>query len=738
MDPIIISALFSKVESQLVSIAGPAPAAGYSVLRAKAGLSDQAASRAAGYYGERAAVANRGKTGYAPVIPDPHALIRLYHQGANVDALGLLPNFGIDMTADNGAAGTSESDAWANIVAYAATAAPLDYALRASRRAGKAPEGETTEAAIELDFHLHRAGFSRQGDKDLIVAPYYHWSTHDAQRLAWMGLVDAGGYSRLVAAAGCVMQSDADFALYLSQYYPSADQVAKWDTRGLLDLIANGDEFGFLGNGGSAKGVYYAGIHGVGVGQTPLPGEPAGAPNWYDLIVKANRPIPGFGEMRVMSHRLRPSPDGGGKSVVKNAPAWTNNETRAALRLHGYADSIIDRLVGLVPEPINIRIINHVLTETLKHKELTAAAQAVMGEGVDWVKNAFLDHGFTDAVATVTANAFRQSAWDSANAERLELQKQIRAEGRRAVLEQYELGLLPTDNAVLGLQDDFVDAEMALQMLEQIDDKIRTEYVKVATGEVRNAFLAGKLSVEQVGGQLGVLGVNAARQAYYIQQWVWEKNDRQRMLATGEILAALKRGLLTADAAYLRLVNVGWTAPDAMIEVAIIENDLIDAAQKTATAEENKRIAEQLKAQREAQAEAKRQAAEQARQARDILKHEQEAMRLPLEQAAAVNKYAAEALHQLALYNKAAAKKDQLAMDEAVDRAAAAYQELVALGYKGEQLFPEVTNVVSEIVPVAIPQPPESEGTGPAPAAPTPKPGSAPDAGGGPGNPPTA
>ena len=83
------------------------------------------------------------------------------------------------------------------------------------------------------------------------------------------------------------------------------------------------------------------------------PGEAPEGSGWWDkLQFRAGVPLPSFGQAVTLQHRLRPVAAGAMNSVVPGAPAWTAENTADMLRAGGYTQPVIDRLMGLVQEPI--------------------------------------------------------------------------------------------------------------------------------------------------------------------------------------------------------------------------------------------------------------------------------------------------------------------------------------------------------------------------------------------------
>jgi hypothetical protein len=752
MGPLLVGAALKGIESQLTTIIGPAAAAGDLMFRADIGLPDCAVTRKAEQYQQQVSATNRDAINYCNPVLDVHALIETIHKQVpdegDQNLWGLPPSawlwlrnrmqlHGVDMALPGEQGAPAMASDWLQISRLAAEAAPLDAVLRGYWRTRGMDAAIADHWDDELKFALRRRGFSRQEDRTTLKRGFAHWSTLDAERLAWLGQVDEVTRLALYNAAGAVREEDTIYAQWLNARIPDTASLIEmarrltWDDdlaeRYGLDVRFNN----------SPLAVFFARAQGEGRMPGELPGQPQGSTDWLKLAMRTQSPIVGFGVAREMQHRLRPAVAGQPQSVVPGVAAWTKENTLDMLAMEGYSAPLAQRMAALVPEPINIRIVNHILTETLKHPQLAAQAQALMGAGVDWVKNAFLDHGFADGIAQVTADAIRQAADDAANAERLELEKKLREESRAVVLRQYELGMLVTPVAVESLKGRFVTEEMAIEMLSHIDNKLDADFIQGATAEIKTAFLEGKLTPEQVGGQFNILGINPARQARYMQEWIWARNDRARMLATGEIFAALKHGLMTPQVALVRLINLGWTQADAMVELAAVQQDIDRAAAATASAEAAKVISAQEKAKREAEAKAKAEAAAKAKADAAAERTAKLKAQAPLAQELAGTKYTALALMDLDAYNAAKKKGNKEKMQAEVNKAAYAYADLLLTQLKLVQAEPETADAIQPINPIEVPPPDESAGAGKSTAG-APSPPSGPATSGGGTSPPAA
>lgn len=745
------------VASHLRSVAGPAPNAGWAKIRAEAGIPDPTVVRSTEQFEQLKSVSNRGTISYANTLQGVHDLIRMFHQaaplvGQNGEIVtspvsyswlkNRLAMHGVDLSIPGEVGAPGIAIDWLNLVAMEATAAPLERAVRAWHRNFGLDDDAAEKWRAELDFHFRRDGVSRNNDRELLTNPYASFSTLDAERLGWLGFIDDFGRKRLYRADGVTRPEDEILRRWLHVKLPPPQELYVWAQRNLWNkeiALEYNLDFAFEN---SPVAIAYAKRQGEGVrpenvpGFPELPGAGEDETDWVKLSMRAQARWPTFHEVCEMQRRLRPLDNNNPNSVVPGVLAWTEQNTKDALKVHGYSPPLANRMMGLVYEPLNIRIINHVLFEALRFPEIAREVEQVTQPGTDWVTNAFLDHGFTPPISRLAANAIRKTAEERYYTERNNLQEKIRRDSRDMVLHRYGLGLYANqDAAVVDLVGKYVTREMAFDLLGQVDLKIRTEFVETATKEVKAAFMEGKLTVEQAGAQLQVLGVNDVRRAFYIQEWVWQKNDRQRMLSTTEIIHAAKSGIMTPAVALARLVNLGWTAPDAMVELALAQHEIDVAAAKVANANAAKVIAANVKAQHEQAAAKKAQDklnAAAAKAAKKLHEQEEEA---PLHEVMAETKYDATALINLNAWTKADAAGDENKAASEIAKAAHAYTELLLTQLKLKRISPKVASEIQPVEPVAVPPLEANPGTGAGATSPAPQPGAASTNSGGTGNP---
>jgi hypothetical protein len=502
----------------------------------------------------------------------------------------------------NGIDGVYEANQRRALIEMSSAAAPLGGVIRDYYRSRNVAASDQAVTQAELEWNLARAELRRKEDRDRILTPFVAWGVHEIMTLRWLGVLTPEKVLDFLAAAGVTKEEDVQMMMYLSAKRPDPPLLLAWRARMLWDdnLAARYGLDGIPQE--SPVADFFARVQGAGQPQAQLPGQPAGSTDWNALGYRASRPLPDFGVARTMQHRLRVDNPVTGESVVPGIMAWTESNTRDMLAIAAYPQPIIDRLMGLVDEPLNIRLINHVLTPMATHPDVVAAAAAAFGPGYDWITRALLDHGFSASMAAVASAGIVATADDRANAERIEHEKRLRQEARARAIADFELGTVNANDASDRMVDKFYTLAMATTELNVVQKTIDAGVIKVKIDAIHQSYMDGTKSAPDSSANLDAIGITPNRRDQYLDEWAWSRIGKLKMLSTGEITSALKNGLLSAPAALVRLTNLGWHQPDALIEIAQVQHDLMLAQQKTADATANKIAAEAHHAQQAAAA----------------------------------------------------------------------------------------------------------------------------------------
>lgn len=591
---------------------------------------------------------------------------------------------------------TREQLEWLRLIEMQSGHAPLASVLRDYWRGRIARPELPTVTEEELKYNLSRAELRRKHDRDRILSPFFSWSPVDALRLKWLGVIGNEEFKSIVSAAGIVRSRDAAIFDAVSRPIPDASTLQGWSVRRLWDEgIATKYDLD-AGRDDSPVARFFMRSQGAGIQQPALPGQPAGNADWAALGYRATRPLPDFRLAAVLQHRLRPNGLVEGESVVDGVPTWGATETEEMLRVEGFTEPIIKRLMALVYEPLNIRLINHVLSPLATHPDVAAAALEAFGHPTQWIESAMLDHGFAPPLAKVAAAGILAQADDRANAERIEHEKRLRQIQRDAVLARYRTGLVTFDDALIAIQDKFFTETMARQELAIITTQLADEVTKVKVKALHDEWISGKLSAGNIAAELTAQGITDARAAQYVEEWTWERTSKTRMLTTGEILAGMKAGLISPPIALSRLVNLGWSQPDAVIEIAQVERDLAMAASKTAAAMATHQAVAAAKAHAEQIAKAHAEATAIAKQRAYNVKIEKSVQLAAHQKLLANDEYYAKVHAANDAFAKADAKGNEQKKLVEIQKSLAAYQRYLIERLKLIQEGPEVANVPPE------------------------------------------
>lgn len=494
----------------------------------------------------------------------------------------------------------SDATAWMRLIEMSSNGAPLDSVIKDYYRSLANPDVSKRVTKQELLYNFQRSQVRRKDDKDRMLSPFWHWSPADVRRLYLMGMLDAVQYAQYLAAAGMPRDVDQNHLDLLLQFMPTPATLLDLARRRMWSNDAM-DRFGLADDfADSPVAAFFCQRQGFGSPRIALEAEPDGNKNWLQLEYAASRPLPEFGTSRELLHRLRPNAAADGSSVVPGSDVWSMGDMKSCLRAQGFTDSIINRLIGIAYEPLNIRLINHIVGPYSTHPEVRAAANEAFGVGVNWIKGAMLDHGFTEAYATVAAAGVQAQADDRDNAERLEQEKGLRRE-RKAVAEaMYRVGLVDRTEFMRQMQDQFFTADMAAAKLRFVDQEQATEQVNRKVKALRAAWFKGSVTLRAATAELQRMQLTDGAIQMYVEEWVWERSEEQRFIATGEILRLVRDNMMTPQTALARMVNLGWNQGDAILELSMVQRDLDNAAVHAQAVANDKARREMLRQQKEA------------------------------------------------------------------------------------------------------------------------------------------
>lgn len=635
----------------------------------------------------------------------------------------------------------SIAESWRRLIDFSSAAPSVERVIHDYYRKIVDPNANEEVVTNELNYNLQRAQYRRDADRNQLMKPYFRWSAADVLRLSQASTASEEEIASLMKAAGFANQRDREFlgvladpldvgqiiAMFLRGTINEAQTRIRLAAAGVINREKQDAVLKFCYAPPDAAFLLQAGARGLwnadnvakygldegsdnpivkywfkALGQTgpdgsPLPGANSNPSDWLKMHWRGARPLVDIGMSREMLHRLRPIAEGDEDSVVPGAKAWTHDNMRDMLSMSGWTEPFINRFLGMAYEPINIRLINHILGPYSTHPEVQRAAEQAFGVGVDWVENAMLDHGFSPAYAKVASVGVHAQADDRDNAEMKEHEKSTEALKRRVMLERYRVGTVGFEEAVKEMTGKQFPARIAADQLTVVAAEYNLSIVETQIKALHESYMKGKLPIQEISAVMVDLGITNDRVAIYLKEWTWERTENQQMLSTGEILTTMRNGLMSADVALQRLINLGWNRADALVEIALVGLDLERAQAKVTAATANKLIADQRKAEVEHERQVKTEAAEAIKAAKELHKVQRETALASHEKLLAQSEYYARVHASNSAFAAATKKGDtEKQLAELVKQIADYEKYLLAqlnLLYKS----PEVANVVNPL-----------------------------------------
>lgn len=485
----------------------------------------------------------------------------------------------------------------------------------------------------QADEYLKQLGYLRDAERNLMLRLTRPLSSGGAISLLWRGQLTDGEWRAAMRANGVVDFRQQDLMQQEARPLPTLGDALRLSLRQTID-----DDFARqFGLDENIPAVYtgWAQAQGYNYGTPTNVADQAGnllAPLqlWY---WRAGRQLPSPGEARDFLFRLDPGGveeinrlrQAAGQNADEALRPFSEDDYRAILRANGYPEPYISWTIATAYQLPSIRR----LQQGLYYRTIDRT----------YVENIYLQQGYRPSDAVIAARTDEAVVDDRRN----QLARQVANRYTRTAidghLKTYSLGNITLEDARHALESIGVSAGMATALLQQakqlapalqeykivtrtieqtladteslyeigaisdaeasarigqlglsaetrktilnrISLKVRLSVARAGVAAVRTDFRSGVLSSADAVTKLMGFGITPQRAATYTQEWALQLSDVRRRLTTGQILQMVKDGLLTADLADVRLRNLGWSQPDALLLLADVEHKVAATAAK--------------------------------------------------------------------------------------------------------------------------------------------------------------
>lgn len=147
------------------------------------------------------------------------------------------------------------------------------------------------------------------------------------------------------------------------------------------------------------------------------------------------------------------------------------------------------------------------------------------------------------------------------------------------VVAMYENRAMSRDDTHAMLLNMRYDDNEANLILDLADARWATKHINAATTRVQKAFLTGNISDQDASTQLDSIGVPAMQRDDLIALWKVEQMTVSKSLTIAQMTAAMKKGIMTPDQVYPRIVGDGYSTFDARVIIQLAGFDISNPPQ---------------------------------------------------------------------------------------------------------------------------------------------------------------
>lgn len=163
--------------------------------------------------------------------------------------------------------------------------------------------------------------------------------------------------------------------------------------------------------------------------------------------------------------------------------------------------------------------------------------------------------------------------------------KQARTAVITSAKDAVQLGVITEEQARQTLIRVGISADNASSLVSSWITLDRIRITKLGIAYIKKAVMQGMLALNDVTAMLSGLGLTPAKVNEYINSWTYDLTASKRHIAAAEINRLLTEGLIDVATARVRLANLNYADPDAMLLISEAAYRINHNEQKAAAAE---------------------------------------------------------------------------------------------------------------------------------------------------------
>ena len=258
-----------------------------------------------------------------------------------------------------------------------------------------------------------------------------------------------------------------------------------------------------------------------------------------------------------MFHMLRGDPNDPATWRFPGVRPFTRDDLETTLKINDYAPGIREALINIAYLPMRLVDIR--------------ASVRYLRQPQAWAYEQFLDRGHRPEHAAVQARLAVAMAKRQNNKAVHQVADNAKRQFLNHMLKEYGLGMIDRDTAINTLVGSDMDLADATTAVTNIDLEAQEAIVTATIAQARKDYFAGRDSFQGVWARLSSAGMNQRRIDEQLTKWKIERGQGRIVLSTETALRLMRKGIITYDEAYRRLINLNWANADALLRLSEVQ-----------------------------------------------------------------------------------------------------------------------------------------------------------------------
>lgn len=397
-------------------------------------------------------------------------------------------------------------------------------------------------------------GYGTEAEQTTVLGAQAAFPPAVALGLMFRGEMPPADLPKHLSAAGLVSPASQNQWIAGQRPLPSPGQLVEWGSRDLW----NGAAVEALGLDAEFPPALSWWMQRQGWAELPATGFAGGANapavDPWDMVWRAHWRMPSLSQVVQASRIIRPDNLAQWRQIVPTMTVPPQAAIDAIHKAEGYSPPVRNWLVALTFKRLRP-------TQAVRLYALDKRPRA-------WLIGQLLDYGYTAEAAGDYADMVDAQIADKEEAIARKERAKARADLVKELERGFSLGTLTRAFVLDRLAALEYDPRAAESALEAIVARENLKVVEESIKRLRKAYLDGEFAPAELAQRLSSVGVLPEVTQRYLALWTLQRTQSRRMFTTSKLQSLVAEGKMLPAVALVRLVNLGWSNPDALLMLA--------------------------------------------------------------------------------------------------------------------------------------------------------------------------